>query len=218
MAIVRGLPNGGFVVLWNRFAEATYFRVFDDNGRPKTTEILVAEYLPEGSQRVEPKAKGAQAALKPRFARPCNQLLWVSTTKEGTIDIFMNCYLLKPDKTSPFDFAQRFDSNGRSLTDKLTGLEMKELPSYKHALEQYVKDTAGRLDVSLRHDFQRSSKELLWCYSQYGKLVTAAETKPLTDDPRLRRFFTEYCKAFQRNCHITQKYQENAIEKCLRED
>ena len=197
-AIVRGLPSGGFVVLWNRFQERAYFRVFDDNGRPKTKEVAVGEFL-----------------LVPR---PCTPYLWISTTKEGVIDVFINCYGDKPDKTSPFDFAQRFDSNGRSLTGKVTGLEMQNLPGYKHALNQYVKDRAGQLDVSLRHDFQRSTEDQLWCHSQYGLLVMAAKTKHLTTDPRLRSFFTKYCRTFQKNCHITQKFEENTIEECTRED
>jgi len=91
-AIVRGLSKGGFVVLWYRFKEGAYLRVFDDNGRPKTKEIAVGEYLPERSQNV--KAKGV---LAPLFPRPCTPFLWISMTKEGIIDVLMNCYLRKPD-------------------------------------------------------------------------------------------------------------------------
>ena len=120
-AIVRGLSDGGFVVVWYRFEQGGYFRVFDNNGTPKTKEVTVAV---------------------PLFPGACTPHLWISTTKEGVIEVFMNCYLdNKPYKTSPFDFVQRFDLNGRPLTSKLTGLEMQNLPSYKHAFEEYIKDT-----------------------------------------------------------------------------
>jgi hypothetical protein len=210
-AMVRGLCNGGFVVVWYRFEEGAYFRVFDVNGRPKTNEVAAGEFLPDRSKEVRPKGRVAPP-------RPCRPLLWISTTKEGVIDVFMNCYLRNPDKTSPFDFAQRFDSNGRSLTGKLTGLEMQNLPSYKLALDQYVKDRAEQLKVFPLHDSQRSTEEQPSCIDYYSSLVIAAETKHMTADPRLRRFFTDYCQAIQRNCHITQKYVENKIEECLRED
>ncbi len=212
-AIVRGLPNGGFVVAWDRYHDTTYFRVFDGNGKPKTNEVVVGKYFPENPQK-DVKREGV---LVPPFPRPCKELLSISTTREGFIDVFMNCYFNKPDKTSPFEVAQRFDSNGRPLTAKLTGLEMQNLSSYTYVLDQYVKDKAGKLDVSLRHDFQRSTQEKTSCPNQYSWLVIAAETKPLTTDPRLRRFFTEYCQTFQNNC-ITYKLEENVIEKCTRGD
>jgi hypothetical protein len=210
-AIVRGLPSGGFVVLWDRYMDGVYFRVFDHNGKPQTKEVKVFGDSPQPSLSAKQKAEGVEIAAAPS----CKPFLWVSTTKEGTIDVFINCNFYKYDKTSPFDFAQRFDSEGKSLTYKLTGVEMKNLQGYKHALDQYVKDIAGRIDVSLRHDFQGPGK----CQSdyQYGFLVKAAETKPMTNDQRMKNFFTEYCRTYQKNCNITPKYVKNNIDACMKD-
>lgn len=121
--VVRGLPNGAFVVLWNRFKVGTYLKIFDRYGKPKTNEILVAtdRDVPLGDPY-------------------CGQNSHVYVTDSGTINIFMSCQSRAFEKDNNFKFARSFDSNGKPLTNKLTDNQLTNLEGYKILAERYVKD------------------------------------------------------------------------------
>jgi len=121
--VVRGLPNGAFVVSWNRFKVGTYLKIFDRYGKPKTNEILVAtdRDVPLGDPY-------------------CGHNSYVYVTDSGTINIFMSCQFRAFEKDKNFDCARSFDSNGKPLTNKLTDKQLTNLKGYKILAERYVKN------------------------------------------------------------------------------
>jgi hypothetical protein len=189
-AVVRGLPNGAFVVSWNRFKVGTYLRIFARDGKPKTNEIFVVPDLDGGPY--------------------CGQNPHIYVTNSGIINIFMSCVLRSPDEKYLFDCARSFDSNGKPITSKLTGEQMVGLEGYRRLVEQYVKKEA------VNFGFMRNLSGIQLHECSYGSIVKADQMKTLSNDRRMKEFFTGYCESFREPCSNANAYVRSRIEQCIK--
>lgn len=136
-ATAHGLPDGGFIVLWEHPGTKVWFRIFNENGSPRTDEISICEN-------------------KPWINKICvERLQWPVTThvkvfSSGIINIFMvHDNYLRQDL--PIELARSYDSSGKALTEILDKKSALQLQGYQDVVEDIVYANVSRFDKDLRN-------------------------------------------------------------------
>jgi uncharacterized protein len=204
---VYGMPTGGFFVVWNNLDRnsggSVLLRIYDGTGKPITGEIMVESFWRHIDDKTVVRAK-SDCLLKPH----------AYITKRAIINIFMTC----PGEFDPKNFfrsARSYTGTGKPLTDVLTGPDMKSLEGYRFLREQLIKGVAKGFELSLR-EFKKRFRERHVCKAHPPFPGIACDLKAFTTDPRMKRFFTNYCAEYKNLC-IVQDFEEKYINKCLQE-
>jgi len=190
-AVVKGLPNGDFVVVWNRFNIGTYMKIFSQKGKAKTKDILVI----------------SDSDNTPY----CGQSPHIYITDSGNINIFMSCDFHGVDEKYLFDCARSFDLNGKPLTSKLTDEQMVKLAGYRILVEQYVKKEAINLGFMR---YLSGGIKLNQC--DYGLIAQADKMKTLSDDRQMKEFFANFCTPYKELCSKANDFVRQSIEHCIK--
>lgn len=192
-AKVMGLANKGFIVAWASIQrQGVVFRRFENTGRPKSSEVLVAKYHDQWKWLVP--------------------YPWV--TDDGSISIFMRQFYASRQQ-EPFNYGRRYDVHGEPLTEVLTGPAMSQLVGYQEAVEFLVTEGARSLAYRLREFLQRKHP---YCGREFSSdVVTADKMKLLTKDGKKKEFFTRFCQQRSESCGIP-KLLEAEHKRCAGEE
>jgi len=125
-AIVHGLPDGGFVILWERLRDSILLRIYNKDGSPRTKEISIC---------------------KDNLPWPITP--YVKVLSSGTINVFLvhDNYLYQ---NKPIELSRSYNSTGKALTNILDVHSSPQLEGYQDIVEYIVYENARELEDDLR--------------------------------------------------------------------